>query len=1056
MPLRHGALAAAEGKSFSEARLTDQQRLAVLLQGVAVLGHLERLGSSLAGGWNGARISSGGRLTGLVVQAGADRERPQRRAEELLLALFQAESSIAGRGEARRVARRLCEVWRQDIASVGADRLVAQLMDAAPLLWLSAFGEARAALAAEIEGGRSRLLVTGPQGFRRRLLEMCDDLAALQSFLATDESQRLWNASRGTRDPLVLVEAGKWRRAIDIWTDQPPQGSPQRLGLARALYAVGRFEGAKKALHGLRRDEARILRLGCQLRLGELAAAKRALKAWQGRRLGADLQLDLAAIAVRLFASLGEPESAQPWIDQALASDDPVDRQRARLLAGESAWDRGDQEELVAQIEGTTALADDSVLSWRRSHLQGLLAMARGDGDEVVEHLGRALASRRLLRPFEAAGLWNDLAVGRSLRGDLAGAERALRHVVRLTDDTEGDRRLTLALCNLAEIRLRRGELKGFRDVLRRTTRTNSQAGNWRGWAQDRELEVRFELVRGRPGGALAGVEETIDRLDERNLEWRRGPLLVLAARAHGWLGDVSAARSALAGTTVADRGELEPEERAPLLALSGDREGALEENPLGPCRDLWQQLLTGAAKVDWAGLSELEPYRAARLVFDAELVAPGRAPKELLRRAAAGLRAVGADNLAEQLIAGDEGPWLALEEYVDGSGSVAERLERLMASLSPEARLTWRDEESEVELVTGVGGAQRVERPFDGGVLLLTAPQVGAHERIALALAQRDLPAGKRDPGPPRRGSRHGMIGESTPMIEALDRLSKLASRDLPILIFGETGTGKELAAKLVHTSSRRAANAFLPVNCAALAESILLSELFGHVKGAFTGADRDRAGIFEAARGGTVLLDEIGDLPLLAQGKLLRVLQEKEVRRVGESIARPVDVRIVAATHHDLEAMVGEGAFRQDLFYRLSVGRVSLPPLAERGQDLLLLMEHFLAELGAGAVPRLSQEARAMLTAHSWPGNVRELSNVLTVAVALADGGDIEPRHLDLPAAPRAPRGGYHEQVEAFRRGLIQEAVTAAGGNRSEAARQLGLSRQALSYLTRQLDID
>jgi DNA-binding NtrC family response regulator len=249
-------------------------------------------------------------------------------------------------------------------------------------------------------------------------------------------------------------------------------------------------------------------------------------------------------------------------------------------------------------------------------------------------------------------------------------------------------------------------------------------------------------------------------------------------------------------------------------------------------------------------------------------------------------------------------------------------------------------------------------------------------------------------------------------------------------------------------------------------LSENLVLSDLFGHVRGAFTGADRDRAGVFETARGGTVFLDEIGDLPLSAQGNLLRVLQEGEVRRLGESLPRKVDVRVVAATHHDLERRVADGDFRRDLFYRLRVALVTLPPLRDRGQDIVLLAEHFLQSAPQGGQPagvlegngsgELTSAARARLLGHSWPGNVRELRNVLSVAVALANGGAVDEEHLDLPSATVAPVTDYHQSLEAFRRRLVTEALDAAGGNRAEAARRLGMSRQALSYLVRQLRLD
>jgi transcriptional regulator with PAS, ATPase and Fis domain len=247
----------------------------------------------------------------------------------------------------------------------------------------------------------------------------------------------------------------------------------------------------------------------------------------------------------------------------------------------------------------------------------------------------------------------------------------------------------------------------------------------------------------------------------------------------------------------------------------------------------------------------------------------------------------------------------------------------------------------------------------------------------------------------------------------------------------------------------SSRSRAAFIAVNCAALSETLILSDLFGHVRGAFTGADRSRQGVFESAHGGTVFLDEIGDLPLSAQGLLLRVLQEGEVRPLGETLPRKVNVRVLTATHRDLGAMVIEKTFRQDLYYRLKVGSVSLPPLRDRGEDVLLLAKRF--------VPReLSAEACALLLGHLWPGNIRELQNVLSLASALAGEGVIEPEHLELPetrtvSAGRA--GSYHQQVEALRRRLITEALARHGANHTEAARELGLSRQSISYLIRQL---
>ena len=296
--------------------------------------------------------------------------------------------------------------------------------------------------------------------------------------------------------------------------------------------------------------------------------------------------------------------------------------------------------------------------------------------------------------------------------------------------------------------------------------------------------------------------------------------------------------------------------------------------------------------------------------------------------------------------------------------------------------------------------------------------------------------------------------MGESPRLLAALDRLDRLATGRLPVLILGESGTGKELAARRLHRRSSRAGRSFVAVNCAALSETLLLSDLFGHARGAFTGADRDRKGVFETAHGGTVFLDEIGDLPLNAQGLLLRVLQEGEIRRLGESEPRRVDVRVLAATHRDLTAMIEGGSFRQDLYFRLRVGCVVMPPLRERGDDLLRIAERILDRLPTPA--RLDPKARALLLAQPWPGNIRELENVLSVAAALAEGGVIGPQHLELPAAKiERLAGTYHQRVRAFRRQIIGEALDECGGNRAAAAALLGVSPQSISYFIRELGL-
>ena len=297
-------------------------------------------------------------------------------------------------------------------------------------------------------------------------------------------------------------------------------------------------------------------------------------------------------------------------------------------------------------------------------------------------------------------------------------------------------------------------------------------------------------------------------------------------------------------------------------------------------------------------------------------------------------------------------------------------------------------------------------------------------------------------------------LVAESAPMRSLLQRAGRFAASDAPVVIFGESGTGKELVARALHASSTRAAMPFVPVNIAALPPELLESELFGHARGAFTGAHQARQGLFEAAAGGTLFLDEIGEMPAALQAKLLRVLQEGEVRRVGETRAFAVDVRIIYATHRDLAERVQRGDFREDLFYRISVLTLRVPPLRERAADVLPLARQMLDEEGSGK--RLSPEAEARLEAHVWPGNVRELDNALRHGVALADGQVIRPEHLPDAIAAGAPRtnitasGGETPRrlssLADSEREHVLAVLAACDGSVVEAARILEIGRNTL----------
>jgi len=307
------------------------------------------------------------------------------------------------------------------------------------------------------------------------------------------------------------------------------------------------------------------------------------------------------------------------------------------------------------------------------------------------------------------------------------------------------------------------------------------------------------------------------------------------------------------------------------------------------------------------------------------------------------------------------------------------------------------------------------------------------------------------------------GVIGDSPAMHEVYSTITRVAKRDVAVCVLGESGTGKELAARAIHRHSSRRQKAFTAVNCAALPENLIESELFGHVRGAFTGADRDRAGLIETTDGGTLFLDEIGEMPLTAQAKLLRFLQEGEFRRVGDTANRTADVRIVSATNRKLDNAVEEGRFREDLYYRIRGVEVALPPLRERGNDVLQLAAHFLAaerEKHRGGASSFTPDVEAILSSYAWPGNVRELQNTIRAAHALAGDGraiDVEhlPERLRQVVAKRGTAGSYQEAVARFRRELIEKSLAAAGGNQNQAASLLRMSRQALAYQIRELGI-
>ena len=353
-------------------------------------------------------------------------------------------------------------------------------------------------------------------------------------------------------------------------------------------------------------------------------------------------------------------------------------------------------------------------------------------------------------------------------------------------------------------------------------------------------------------------------------------------------------------------------------------------------------------------------------------------------------------------------------------------------------------------------GAVDFLEQPLD--IQGLKFALDGAYRRATLA---RDLAAAQKF-----LCSTHveGLLGNSEAMEQANELIRKVAGVFTTVLITGESGTGKGVVARAIHRLSPRADKPFVAFSVCAFPESLIEDELFGHEKGAFTGATQARRGRFEEAKGGTIFLDEIGDLALPLQAKLLRVLQERTLERLGSNVPQPVDVRVMCATSRNLEKMVQEGSFREDLYFRISVLRIHMPPLRERGGDIPLLAEYFLRMFAKAhnKHPRtLTPGFLSALARHNWPGNVRELQNVIERSLVLANGNehlglkDLPPELQGLTVPEDAPSASFHEAVKSFKRELVRAALRMHSGNKLKAARELGISRCYLHRLLNQLKI-
>ena len=354
------------------------------------------------------------------------------------------------------------------------------------------------------------------------------------------------------------------------------------------------------------------------------------------------------------------------------------------------------------------------------------------------------------------------------------------------------------------------------------------------------------------------------------------------------------------------------------------------------------------------------------------------------------------------------------------------------------------------VILMTGRGSMETVMAATAGGAFeYLAKPFEMSHMVDTIRRAEKSLVPTEQDEADPIDDlPETEMIGSSSRMVDIYKTLSRVAPTDATVLIEGETGTGKELIARMIHRNSRRASQPFVPVDCGSIAPSLLESELFGTLKGAYTGADRDRIGVFEAGNNGTVFLDEIGDIELGFQLKLLRFLQEREVRPLGSPRAKKVDVRIIAATNRDVQKMVEEGKFREDLWYRINVVRLTVPPLCERSSDIPLLVHFFLKRYNQryNLDTRLADSGVKALETYSWPGNIRQLQHMMERLTILAPAGRIDAEAVKTSIELMDTREAASETLADTEAEQIRRVMAATNGNKSRAAKILGIERKTL----------
>ncbi|HEV2062922.1 MAG TPA: sigma 54-interacting transcriptional regulator, partial [Thermoanaerobaculia bacterium] len=902
--------------------------------------------------------------------------------------------------------------------------------------WFLSAGDLEAALEAG-EAWRGSLSPGAPERWfdlSARLAAVCPP--PLPPWLEALEAERDAAGGRPEDAESRLERVADWPAA------SPAERSRAALRRIEMLSRRGRFPEAGRLGAAWRRahpeapasEIVRALRVeaGARAREGQHEAALDLLDEADRGGAGLPLQdgIETALARARVYSLAGRfREEAETYGRfRAAVLEDGDETLAARFLSQEALGlaDRRDFAGAIARLEEALAVLGDEPAG-RAAVLIDLAGTLYHAGrlsrcETLLEEAAEAAASagrEDLVRTARANRV--ELLINRC---DWEAAAREIADLVALAREQRDDVRLLVALHHRSRLALRRGQLAAA--------------------ARDNE-DARSIALRCR------------DRLELGELWLEEGDRLALE-------GNVLAARAAWESAAA------DPLDRCDSAVRAGSRLAELDWREAGPPASALAALEDLFPSDEYAAAETAARWRV--------LFAPrGFPPDGVCARAESVLRARGGEALADRAF-GRRGADVSLP--AERLRALRDALARSLAGEAGDAPaalsalgltgLAIRDARGGEIVRLGVGGGETLSRRLAAGAVsydLEITPAVDDALASSVALVIETLLYRSSSPPAPAAfaegWARLGIVTADASMEEPYRRLVRFAPQPVTVLVLGESGSGKEAVARAVHTLSAHASGPFVAVNVAAVPAALLESELFGHARGAFTGADRDRAGLLEEAGRGTIFFDEIGELSLPLQAKLLRALQEREIRRVGENRPRRIDARVVSATSRDLEKDVEAGRFREDLFYRIHVAVIQLPSLARRGRDVVLLARHFLArsaaEFGRGDL-EIAPEALATLSAHSWPGNVRELQNALAQAVALADAGGIVrlehlPEALRRPRRPAAPVDDYRSRMDAHRRGLITEALDRTGGNRSRAARELGLSRQALLYLIRELNV-